>query len=139
MPDNCFFILDDAIIEKDDESELTIKNMIEGNEVFCSLKTSSIGIYLNNKLIQKHEINPVGKFENLYKEIKAKIPKDSKIKFVDTELTIEDIKNGEMTVKELSTQNSIYFINNEVKDNSKTINDKDVEKKEETKRYTNQP
>ena len=66
-----------------------------------------------------------------------KIPKDSKIKFEDIELKIEDAKNEEMTVKESSAQNSIYFINNEAKDNSKILNDKDVEKKEEKKRYTN--
>ena len=119
MPESSHFILDDAFIEKDDEAELTIKDIIKNNEVFCSSNTSSIDIYLNNEIICKHEINPDEKFENLYKEIKAKIPKDSKIKFEDTELTIEDAKNEEMTVKELSAQNSIYFINDETKDNSK--------------------
>ena len=106
-------------MEKDDEAELIIKDIIKNDEVFCSLNTSSTDIYLSNEIIYKHEINPDEKFENLYKEIKAKIPKDSKIKFEDTELTIKDAKNEEMTVKELSAQNSIYFINDETKDNSK--------------------
>ena len=131
MPESCYFILDDAIIEKNDEAELTIKDIIKNNEVFCSSNTSNIDIYLNDEIVCKHEINLDEKFENLYKELNEKIPKDSKIKFEDTELTIEEAKNEEMTVKELSTENSIYFINNKGKGNSKKQNDNEIEKKEE--------
>ena len=69
-----------------------LKDIIKNNEVFCSLNISNIKVYLNNELICNQELNPDEKLDNLYKNIKNKIPSNSTIKFEDTELTIEEAK-----------------------------------------------
>ena len=138
LPESCNFMLDDATVEKNDEKELTIKDIIKNNEVFCSLNTSNIKVYLNNELVCNQELNPDEKLDNLYKNIKNKIPNNSTIKFEDTELTIEEAKNEEMTVKELSTDNSIYFINKEIKNNSEIPKELKSEKKVENPNEINE-
>ena len=95
MPGNCFFMMEDAIIEKNDEQNFIIKDIEKNNQVFCSLNTTSINIYLNDKNILKLDINIDENIENLIKELNGKIPVDNKIKFEDTELTFEEAKNEE--------------------------------------------
>ena len=119
MPDNCLFMLDDATIEKEDENEYTIKDIVKNNEVFCSTNTTSLNIFLNNKNISKLDINMDEGIESLIKELNGKIPKNSKIKFEDTELTFEEAKTEEITVKDIALDNSIYFINEEEKEEPK--------------------
>ena len=147
MPDNCLFMLDDATIEKEDENEYTIKDIVKNNEVFCSTNTTSLNIFLNNKNISKLDISMDDGIESLIKELNGKIPKNSKIKFEDTELTFEEAKTEEITVKDIALDNSIYFINEEEKEepkeemkskvkepkkkkDSKNIEDQDNEKEE---------
>ena len=102
------------------------------------MNTSNIKVYLNNELVCNQELNPDEKLDNLYKNIKNKIPNNSTIKFEDTELTIEEAKNEEMTVKELSTDNSIYFINKEIKNNSEIPKELKSEKKVENPNEINE-
>jgi len=113
MPGNCFFMMEDAIIEKNDEQNFVIKDIEKNNQVLCSLNTTSINIFLNDKNILKHDINIDENIEILIKELNGKIPANSTIKFDDTELTIEEAKNEEMTIKDISSDNSIYFIHKE--------------------------
>jgi hypothetical protein len=65
---------------------------------------------LNNRNISNLDINVDESIENLIKELNGKIPTDSKIKFEDTEITIKEAKNEEMTIKDIVSENSIYFI-----------------------------
>ena len=95
MPGNCFFMMEDAIIEKNDEQNFIIKDIEKDNQVFCSLNTTSLNIYLNDKNILTLDINIDENIENLIKELNGKIPVDNKIKFEDTELTFEEAKNEE--------------------------------------------
>lgn len=95
MPGNCFFMMEDAIIEKNDEQNFIIKDIEKNNQVFCSLNTTSLNIYLNDKNILTLDINIDENIENLIKELNGKIPVDNKIKFEDTELTFEEAKNEE--------------------------------------------
>ena len=95
MPGNCFFLMEDAIIEKNDEQNFIIKDIEKNNQVFCSLNTTSLNIYLNDKNILTLDINIDENIENLIKELNGKIPVDNKIKFEDTELTFEEAKNEE--------------------------------------------
>ena len=88
-------MLEDAIIEKNDEQNFIIKDIEKNNQVFCSLNTTSLNIYLNDKNILTLDINIDENIENLIKELNGKIPVDNKIKFEDTELTFEEVKNEE--------------------------------------------
>ena len=88
-------MMEDAIIEKNDEQNFIIKDIEKNNQVFCSLNTTSLNIYLNDKNILTLDINIDENIENLIKELNGKIPVDSKIKFEDTELTFEEAKNEE--------------------------------------------
>ena len=81
---------------------------------------------MNNRNISNLDINVDESIENLIKELNGKIPTDSKIKFEDTEITIKEAKNEEMTIKDIVSENSIYFIH---KGNVKELNPK--------KRYKN--
>jgi hypothetical protein len=88
-------MMEDAIIEKNDEQNFIIKDIEKNNQVFCSLNTTSLNIYLNDKNILTLDINIDENIENLIKELNGKIPVDNKIKFEDTELTFEEAKNEE--------------------------------------------
>ena len=132
MPDNCLFHMEDAIIEKENENDFTINDILKGNEVFCSMcKKDEINIFLNDENICKLSIGIEESVESLIKEVKDKIPKKSKIKFEDTEIELEDAKEQELIIKDILSDNSIYFINkqavseltkkNEIK-NSRTEN-----------------
>ena len=88
-------MMEDAIIEKNDEQNFIIKDIEKDNQVFCSLNTTSLNIYLNDKNILTLDINIDENIENLIKELNGKIPVDNKIKFEDTELTFEEAKNEE--------------------------------------------
>ena len=111
MPENCFFIDENKIIEKNDEQFYLIKVVEVNNQRFCSIKDiANIKIYLNNRNISNLDINVDESIENLIKELNGKIPTDSKIKFEDTEISIKEAKNEEMTIKDIVSENSIYFI-----------------------------
>jgi len=68
---------------------------------------------LNDKNILKHDINIDENFEILIKELNGKIPANSTIKFDDSEITFEEAKSEELTIKDISSDNSIYFIHKE--------------------------
>ena len=108
MPENCFFMDENKIIEKNDEQFYLIKDIEVNNQIFCSIKDiSNINIFLNNRNISNLDINLDESIENLIKELNGKIPTDSKIKFEDTEITIKEAKNEEMTIKDIVSENSI--------------------------------
>ena len=130
MPGNCYFMMEDAIIEKNDEQDYTIKDIEKDKKVICSMNTTTINIYLNDKLILKLDIGIEETIESLSKEIKGKIPADSKIKFEDTEMTIEEAKNEEMTIKDIASENSIYFINEGKSEDQTLIDEEPLENKE---------
>ena len=139
MPENCFF---NKIIEKNDEQFYSIKDVEVNNQIFCSIKDiANIKIYLNNRNISNLDINEDESIENLIKELNGKIPIDSKIKFEDTEITIKEAKNEEMTIKDIVSENSIYFIhkgnkNNEnYKNNKNNENNENNEKKNKSERF----
>ena len=112
MSDNCLFLMEDAIIEKENENEFTINDILKGNEVYCSMsKNDDINIFLNDENICKLSIGIEESVESLIKEIKDKIPEKSKIKFEDTEIELDDAKEQELTIKDILSDNSIYFIN----------------------------
>jgi hypothetical protein len=82
MPENCFFMDENNIIEKNDEQFYLIKDIEVNNQIFCSIKDiSNINIFLNNRNISNLDINVDESIENLIKELNGKIPNDSKIKF----------------------------------------------------------
>ena len=56
MPNTALFIMEDGIIEKTEESEFTIKDILKGKEVYCSLNTNEINIYLNEEIVCKLNI-----------------------------------------------------------------------------------
>lgn len=99
IPKNGNFMLEDAIIEKSDENELTIKDIEKNNQVFYS-----------DKKITKIDINFDETIGTLIKQLNGKISNDCKIKYEDTELTFEESKNKEISIKDLSSENSIYYI-----------------------------
>ena len=127
IPEKCNFMLDDFIIEKNDEKEYTINEIQKNNQVFCSINTTSINIYLNNKNIAKIDIDPDEKIDTLIKELGGKNLDKSKIKYEDTEITLEEAKKEEITIKDLACNNSLYFIN-EQKDDDQPKIDKKSEK-----------
>ena len=88
MPESSLFLMEDALIEKSEESEITIKDILKGNEVFCSSNTKDINIYLNEENISQINICIEESIESLFKELKDKIPKTSLIKFEDTGICI---------------------------------------------------
>jgi len=92
IPEKCNFMLDGFIIEKNDEKEYTINEIQKNNQVFCSINTTSINIYLNNKNIAKIDIDPDEKIDTLIKELGGKNLDKSKIKYEDTEITLEEAK-----------------------------------------------
>ena len=51
MPESSLFLMEDAIIEKETESDITIKDIIKGKEVYCSTNSKEINIILNGKNI----------------------------------------------------------------------------------------
>ena len=110
MPNTALFIMKDGIIEKTEESEFTIKDILKGKEVYCSLNTNEINIYLNEEIVCKLNICIEEKIESLLKEIKDKIPKECNIKYEDTEISFEEAKEQEFLIKDLLSHNSIYFI-----------------------------
>lgn len=120
LPKNGYFILDDAIIEKNDESDYSIKNVVKNKQIICMLNTESIKVFLNDKNICKLDISIDEPVENLIKELNGKIPKNCRIKYENTEIPFEDAKNDSMTIKNLSSKNSIYFLGQE--SNEKGIN-----------------
>lgn len=130
ISNSAFFVLDDAKIEISEESEFTVKDILKGNEVFISTNTNEISIYLNEENICKIKICTDDGIESLLKEIKDKIPKNSKLKFEDTEIKFDEAKEQELTIKDLLLEDSIYFIN---KDNIKKSNSKKQEKIENEK------
>ena len=109
-PNTALFIMEDGIIEKTEESEFTIKDILKGKEVYCSLNTNEINIYLNEEIVCKLNICIEEKIESLLKEIKDKIPKECNIKYEDTEISFEEAKEQEFLIKDLLSHNSIYFI-----------------------------
>lgn len=122
MPNSTLFIMEDAIIEKSEEFDFSVKDILKGNEVFCSSNTNDINIYLNEENISKLNICIEESIESLLKEVKDKIPNTSLIKFEDTEISFDDAKEQELTIKDLLSKDSIYFINNQstnIKNNSK--------------------
>ena len=133
IPENGNFMLDDAIIEKSDEKEYTIKDIQKNYQIVCSINTTNINIYLNGENILKIDINANEKIESLIKELNGKIPNNSKIKYEDVELTFDEVKKEEMTIKDLALENSIYFINqnnNQKDENTKEENFQNNMKKE---------
>lgn len=115
MPESSSFIMEDATIEKEDESEFSIKDILKDKEVHCSLNADEISIYLNDENILKLNINTNDKIEFLLNELKDKISKECLIKFEDAEMTLEEAKEQGFTIKELLSQNSIYFVNHQQK------------------------
>ena len=68
---------------------------------------------MNDKNILKHDINIDENIEILIKELNGKIPANSTIKFDDSEITFKEAKSEELTIKDISSDNSIYFIHKE--------------------------
>ena len=131
LPESGYFMLDDAIIEKNDESDYSIKDVVKNKQIICMLNTESIKVFLNDKNICKLDISIDEPVENLIKGLNGKIPKNCRIKFEDTEIPFEDAKNDSMTIKDLSSENSIYFLSQE--SNEKEINNFENEKNNEVK------
>ena len=124
IPEKCNFVLDGFIIEKNDEKEYTINEIQKNNQVFCSINTTSINIYLNNKNIAKIDIDPDEKIDTLIKELGGKNLDKSKIKYEDTEITLEEAKKEEITIKDLACNNSLYFINEQKEDDQPKMDKK---------------
>lgn len=127
LPENGNFMVDDAIIEKTDEKDYTIKDIEKNFQIICSINSTSINIYLDNKCISKLDINNEENIESLIKELNGKIPNDGKIKYEDTELTFEEAKAEEMTIKDLAVENSIYFISNQMNQKDDTPKKRDIQ------------
>ena len=110
MPESSLFLENDATIDKEDEKDYSIKEILKNNQISCTFNTSNINIYLNNKKITECDINPDEEIISLIKQLGGKIPKDSIIKYNDTEITFDEAENENMTIKDLSSDNSIFFI-----------------------------
>ena len=128
MPENSLFILDDGTIDKAQESEFTINDILKDKEIHCSSITTDVNIYINDKNICKININVDENIESLLKELKGKIPNVNMIKFEDSEIEINDAKEQNFSIKDLLNNNSIYFINQELKTKNES---KQMEKNEE--------
>ncbi len=114
MPESSLFIMDDGIIDKTQESEFTINDILKDKdkkEIFCTLDSREINVYLNDEKTCELNIFVDENIESLLKEVKNKIPKDSIIKFEDTEIGINDAIGQNFLIKDLLTGDSIYFIN----------------------------
>ena len=128
MPENSLLIMDDGTIDKSQEYEFTINDILKDKEIHCSSTSRDINVYINDKNIWKININVDENIESLLKELKDKNPNDSMIKFEDIEIGIDDPKEQNFVIKDLLNDNSIYFINNQIK----TKNDfKKIEKEKE--------
>ena len=127
LPENGNFMVEDAIIEKTDEKDYTIQDIEKNFQIICSINSTSINIYLDNKFIAKFDINIEENIESLIKELNGKIPNDGKIKYEDTELTFEEAKAEEMTIKDLAVENSIYFISNQMNQKDDTPKKRDIQ------------
>ena len=130
MPENSLFMIDDAVIEKEDEKDYSVEDALKQNQIICSLNTTNISIYLDNKSISNIDINTDESIDTLFTELNGKIPKNSKIKFEDTELTLEEAKNEEMTIKDLSTEKSIYLFSQIFHEIGKEKDNSDKKKEE---------
>ncbi len=133
MPENSLFIMNDGTIDKSDESEFTINDILKDKEVHCSSSSRDVDVYLNDKIVCKININVDENIESLLKELKGKIPNDSTIKFEDTEIEIDDAKEQKFLIKDLLNEDSIYFINQQIK----TKNDSKKKEKEKEKKNPN--
>ena len=115
MPENSVFILDDATIDKEQESEFTIKDVLKNKEVLCFLNMNDVNVYLNNEKICKINICVDENIESLIKEVNLKISKDTMVEYEDTEISLENVKEQNFFIKDLlKNGDSIYFINKEV-------------------------
>lgn len=110
MPESSLFLENEATIDKEDEKEYSIKDILKNNQVLCTFNTSNINIFLNDKKITECDINTEEEIISLIKQLGGMIPKDSKIKYDDTEITFDEAENEGMTIKDLSSDNSIFFI-----------------------------
>lgn len=90
MPETSFFLMDDATIEKENENEFSIKDILKGKEVYCYMNTNNINRYLNDKIICELNAGIEETIEYLLKELKNKIPKESKIKYEDIEVGLDE-------------------------------------------------
>ena len=57
LPESGYFMLDDAIIEKNDESDYSIKDVVKNKQIICMLNTESIKVFLNDKNICKLDVS----------------------------------------------------------------------------------
>ena len=114
MPENSLFILDDGTIDKSQESDFTINDILKDKVVHCSSVSKNVNVYINDKKICEININVDENIESLLKELKDKIPKDSMIKYEDSEIEIDDAKEQNFIIKDLLNKDSIYFINQQI-------------------------
>ena len=114
MPENSLFILDDGTIDKSQESDFTINDILKDRVVHCSSVSKNVNVYINDKKICEIKINVDENIESLLKELKDKIPKDSMIKYEDSEIEIDDAKEQNFVIKDLLNKDSIYFINQQI-------------------------
>ena len=133
MPENSLFIKDDGTIDKSEESEFTINDILKDKEIHCSSFSRDVNVYINDKNICKININVDENIESLMKEMKGKIPNDSMIKFEDTEIGIDEAKEQNFFIKDLLNEDSIYFINQQIE----TKNNSKKKEKENEKNGTN--
>ena len=134
MPESSLFLMEDAIIEKETESDITIKDIIKGKEVYCSTNSKEINIILNDKNICKINISTDESIESLIKEAGSKIPDNSVIKFEDSQINFQEAKEQEMQIKDVLDGDSIYFLNTQTlnkKDNIKKKTQETVEKSDD--------
>ena len=132
MPESSLFLMEDAMIEKETESDITIKDIIKGKEVYCSTNSKEINIILNGKNICKINISTDESIESLIKEAGSKIPDNSVIKFEDSQINFKEAKEQEMQIKDVLDGDSIYFLNTQTlnkKDNKKKKNSRNSRKK----------
>lgn len=91
--------------------KFSIKDILKGKEVYCSMNTNNINIYLNDKIICELNVGLEENIKYLLNELKGKIPKESKIKYEDLEVELDEAIDQEFTIKNILFENSIYFIN----------------------------
>jgi len=135
MPESSSFIMEDATIEKGDESEFTIKDILKDKEVHCSFNTDEISIYLNDENLFKLNINTNEKIDFLLNELEGKIPKESLILFEDAEMTFDEAKEQGFTIKELLSKDSVYFVNHQPKTEPNNSDKKENHKNKENEKF----
>ena len=75
MPESSLFIMDDGTIDKSEESEFIINDILKDKEIYCTLDSREINVYLNDEKICKININVDENIESLLKEVKTKFLK----------------------------------------------------------------